>query len=203
MILYYMKDDKDNVVEISTASSMITPYSANFTGMIDLEKMDGLVVANGVMTYDESVRQAKIKAKVEAEAKALAEKQLEYFEAERRLEGLDDEQALNVQVLFPEWAAGINLKAKKRIRYNGVLYTVLQDHTTQDDWKPDVAHSLYAPVLVTVPGEITEWVQPESTNGYSIGDMVTHNGDQYISLINYNVHEPGTDNGLAWKKGIV
>ena len=42
-------------------------------------------------------------------------------------------------------------------------------------------------------GEITipEWVQPDSTNSYSKGDKVTHNGKTWVSDIDNNVWEPG------------
>ena len=36
-----------------------------------------------------------------------------------------------------------------------------------------------------------EWEQPGSTNGYSKGDKVTHNGKTWESLVDNNVWEPG------------
>jgi hypothetical protein len=42
---------------------------------------------------------------------------------------------------------GVAYKTGGRIRYKGVLYKVLQDHISQDDWLPDSTSSLYAKVL--------------------------------------------------------
>ena len=108
------------------------------------------------------------------------------------LEYLTDEQALTVAVLYPEWTSGKEMKAGCRYRYNDVLYKCLQDHTSQDDWKPDAAPSLWAKVLVDENNDtIPEWEQPESTNPYSKGDKVTHSGKTWESTIDGNVWEPG------------
>lgn len=78
------------------------------------------------------------------------------------------------------------------LTHNGKLYKVLQAHTSQADWSPDAAPSLFAEVL---PGQggtsVGEWVQPDSTNPYMAGDQVTHNGETWESLIDNNVWEPG------------
>lgn len=107
-------------------------------------------------------------------------------------ESFTDEQALQVPTLYPEWSGeSINYKSGARVNYQNILYKVLQDHTSQADWTPDVTPSLYAKVLIPDPDIIPEWEQPESTNGYSVGDKVTHNGATYISLVDNNVWEPG------------
>lgn len=40
-------------------------------------------------------------------------------------------------------------------------------------------------------GEIAEWVQPDSTNPYMMGDRVLHNGSTWESTVDNNVWEPG------------
>ena len=102
-----------------------------------------------------------------------------------------DEQALAAQVLYPTWKEGKAYKANERVLYNGILYKVLQDHTSQSDWTPDNAVSLFAKVLIADPTVIPEWEQPDSTNPYMAGDKVTHNGKTWESAIDNNVWEPG------------
>ena len=105
-----------------------------------------------------------------------------------------DEQALQVASLYPDWndfAEGETLTAGSRLNYDGVLYKVLQDHQKQATWTPATASSLFAPVLTSETGEILEWVQPDSTNGYMTGDKVMHNGSTWMSLVDNNVWEPG------------
>ena len=101
-----------------------------------------------------------------------------------------DEQALAVPVLYPAWRSGVNYAAGIRVLYNGTLYKVLTAHTSQDDWTPDAAPSLFAKVLIPDETIIPEWEQPDSTNPYSAGDKVTHNGKTWVSDIDNNVWEP-------------
>ena len=102
-----------------------------------------------------------------------------------------DEQALAVPVLYPAWRSGVNYAAGIRVLYNSILYKVLTAHTSQDDWTPDAAPSLFAKVLIPDETIIPEWQQPDSTNPYSAGDKVTHNGKTWVSDIDNNVWEPG------------
>lgn len=82
------------------------------------------------------------------------------------------------------------------------LYKVLQAHTSQTDWAPDTAPSLFAEVLPGQDGTgIGEWVQPGSTNPYMTGDRVTHNGKTWESLADNNVWEPGAQGSEAlWQE---
>lgn len=105
-----------------------------------------------------------------------------------------DEQALEVQSLYPEWEAlaeGTALHVGDRVNYQGFLYNVLQEHQKQATWNPVDAPSLFAKVLIPDPSVIPEWEQPDSTNPYMKGDKVTHNGQTWESLVDGNVWEPG------------
>ena len=124
--------------------------------------------------------------------------QEEQYDAQRKLalsflaEGLSDEQALQVPLLFEEFDGnGVAYEVGKRIIYNGVLYKVLQAHTSQADWTPIAAPSLFAKVInETIDGSIPEFEQPDSTNPYMKGDRVIFNGKVYESLIDNNVYSP-------------
>lgn len=103
---------------------------------------------------------------------------------------LDDETALSVAVLFPEWEIGATYTNGKRILYNGKLYKVVQEHTTQADWTPDATHSLYDAVTVGESG-YDAWTQPTGAHdAYNTGDIVEHNGTLYKSLIDGNTYAP-------------
>ena len=103
-----------------------------------------------------------------------------------------DEVALQAITLYDEWNGdSVEYETGKRVRYNNILYKVLQDHTSQDDWMPDQAPSLFAKVLIPDENVIPEWEQPESTNPYMTGDKVTHNGKTWVSDVDGNVWEPG------------
>ena len=107
-------------------------------------------------------------------------------------QSLTDAEAITATCLHPKWSGdSVQYKAGQRVQDDGTLYTVLQAHTSQPDWKPADAPSLFAKVLIPDPTVIPEWEQPESTNPYAKGDKVTHNGKTWVSDIDGNVWEPG------------
>lgn len=114
---------------------------------------------------------------------------------EKACASLPDEDALSAVELFPHYAIGIDYQIGDRFLWgeNGKLYKVLQAHTSQADWTPDTAVSLY--VEVTPPGVIPVWKQPTgSTDAYMIGDKVRYpdeDGIVYVSAVDNNVWQPG------------
>lgn len=94
--------------------------------------------------------------------------------------------------LFTPWAYPVAYKTGQIRRYtDGKLYKCLQDHTSQEDWTPPAAVSLW--VAVADPAEEwPEWSQPVGAHdAYNQGDKVSHNGQHYTSDVDANVWEPG------------
>ena len=105
---------------------------------------------------------------------------------------LTDEQALTVKDLYPGWSGNsVDYAVGDRVLHMDSLYKCLQAHVSQDTWMPDAAPSLWSKILIPDPEVIPEWEQPDSTNGYSTGDKVKHNGKTWESLVDNNVWEPG------------
>ena len=104
---------------------------------------------------------------------------------------LDDNEAIEAKELFPQWNEdNVKYEEGERVRYNDVLYKVIQDHTSQSNWRPDVATTLFAKILIPSNNIIPEWEQPNSTNPYQIGDKVRFEGKVYESLIANNIWSP-------------
>jgi hypothetical protein len=89
------------------------------------------------------------------------------------------------------WKESVDYVVGERVLYNDVLYKVITAHTSQADWSPNIAPSLFAKVLIPDDNVIPEWEQPDSTNPYMTGDKVSHNGKTWVSVIDNNVWEPG------------
>ena len=104
---------------------------------------------------------------------------------------VDDNTALRMLEFYPEWASGMDYSTGYKVQHGGKLWRCLQNHTSQDGWEPESAPSLWAKVLIPDPDVIPEWEQPDSTNPYSVGDKVMHNGKTWVSGIDGNVWEPG------------
>ena len=109
---------------------------------------------------------------------------------EKSATSLDDGDALKGVELFPKWAENESYAIGDRVRYEGILYKCLIEHTSQSDWIPSDAISLWAKVLIPDPEVIPEWEQPESTNPYMKGDKVRHIDKVWVSDIDNNVWEP-------------
>lgn len=112
----------------------------------------------------------------------------------------DDIVALSIQEFYDIWEVGISYSVGRYITHNDILYKVLIEHTSQDTWTPDVSPSLFAKVLIDPSGEtIPEWVRPDSTNAYMIGDKVIFEGSTYESIIDNNIWSP-TEYPAGWKQ---
>lgn len=113
-------------------------------------------------------------------------------------ENATDEEALDNILAFPKWEVGKEYVKDERIRYEDVLYKVLQNHTSQADWTPDIAVSLYVKVSIE---EFPEWTQPTGAHdAYNKGDKVSHNEKHWESLIDANVYEPTEGVPTLWKE---
>ena len=105
---------------------------------------------------------------------------------------IDDVTAAEHADLFTPWAYPVNYSVGQIRRYtDGKLYRCLQAHTSQADWTPDAAVSLW--VSISDPSEEwPEWSQPLGAHdAYPAGAKVSHNGKHWTSDIASNVWEPG------------
>ena len=109
---------------------------------------------------------------------------------------LDEEKAMEVATVFDPWEIGKSYNMGDFLTYgvNGVgdpqLYKVVQAHTSQADWRPDVTPSLYVAIGLDEQG-YPVWSQPTGAHdAYNKGDIVNYNGALYQSLIDGNVYSP-------------
>lgn len=102
----------------------------------------------------------------------------------------DDKVALEIKEFYDYWNEGENYEVGRYLNYKDVLYKVLTSHTSQADWTPDTAPSLFANVLINLDGTPKEWIQPDSTNPYMTGDKVIFEGVIYESIIDNNIWSP-------------
>ena len=109
---------------------------------------------------------------------------------------LTDEQALTCVRLYRSWEVGKNYSVGEFLTFgeNSVgdpqLYKVVQNHTSQADWKPDKTASLYDAIGLDKNG-YPVWSQPTGAHdAYNKGDIVNYNGTLYESLIDGNTYSP-------------
>lgn len=109
---------------------------------------------------------------------------------------LTDEQALQIACVYDVYQVNKSYKVDDLFTYgtNSVgdpqLYRVVQAHTSQADWLPNVTPALYTPIGLDDSG-YDIWSKPTGAHdAYNIGDIVNYNGTLYKSVIDGNVWSP-------------
>ena len=100
-----------------------------------------------------------------------------------------DEQAVANKELYPDWKSGVELSVGDVVLYADELYRVIQAHTSQADWTPDVAFPLFVKISVE---EFPQWKQPTGAHdAYNTGDKVTYDDKHWQSEVDANIWQPG------------
>lgn len=95
--------------------------------------------------------------------------------------------------LFPAWSGmGVAYKVGDLVQYSGLLYRCVQAHTSQVDWTPTAAVSLWSRAADTGE-EWPEWIRPTGAHdAYDLNAKVSHNGKHWINTgKDKNEYEPG------------
>ena len=104
--------------------------------------------------------------------------------------------------LAVDWAVGMEVKAgqPEPIRYDTKLYDVIQTHTTQSDWTPDVVPALYTEIPAPAASGYPVWYQPEGGHdAWALGSRCEwpEGGQVWESTVPDNVWEPGVYGWVA------
>lgn len=207
MVNVYIKVGKDfnDISLISSGWTNETQTQAILDeDTIDFSKLKGYIAYTGDdgqnhLKFDQKKYDTYIMEQQKQEIIAEGEKMKQKLSVLSILSAATDEQAFVMRYLYPEWSGKtVSYKKNDRFIYKDKFYKVLQDHTSQADWTPDTASSLY--VEIADPAE--EWPEFKQPTGahdaYSKGDKVTFEGKRYKSLINANAYSP-TDYPQGWE----
>ena len=113
--------------------------------------------------------------------------------AKVKAEELTDAEVADAADLFPDWVSGIAVSVGEVYRWDGTLVEVVQAHTTQADWTPDVVPALFK---VHRTPDMTEWVA-----GISGMHPRMANRDRRIHLYSIDRRPSGVDS-QAWYRSI-
>lgn len=142
-------------------------------------------------TIDQHYRYIDTSGPVAAAAKNANEAASIAFVTLAEAGSIDDVTAGEHMDVFSPWASAVSYTTGNLRTYNGKLYRCVQAHTSQDDWTPDAAASLWA-VTSDPAEEWPAWSQPVgATDAYAKDSKVTHNDKRWISDVDANVWEPG------------
>lgn len=108
------------------------------------------ICENGVvreMTAEEEAQYNEMAARKAAEAKhrPLSESEVlsMLITAQINTLSVDDATAVRMTAFYPEWEKDKQYTVGYKVQYLGKLYKVVQAHTSQETWTPDITASLY------------------------------------------------------------
>lgn len=164
-------------------------------GIYQYRLVDGVLqeqTADEVAKQEESLEELMARAKYQSkQSKSQTQRAIQLFAMT-----LPEETALEIPYVYDSWSSGRAYKIGDYLTYgvNSVgdpqLYKVVQAHTSQSDWTPDLTAALYTPLGLNNSG-YPIWSQPTGAqDAYSKGDIVDYNGTLYKSLIDGNVWSP-------------
>ena len=95
-----------------------------------------------------------------------------------------DEEALENIELFPSWQSmlGKQVEINARLFHDNRLWKVRQTHTVQEEWKPDVATSLYVQVVADDAGTIDNPIAYEVGMELVEGKYYIEEGIEYLCI---------------------
>lgn len=85
---------------------------------------------------------------------------------------VDDATAVRMTAFYPEWAKDTAYTVGYKVQYLGKLYKVIQAHTSQETWTPDITASLYTRIDEIHDGTKYDPIPYE-------GNMTLYNGKYY------------------------
>lgn len=104
---------------------------------------------------------------------------------------LADEDALQAVELFPQWVIGRAYAVDERLQYNGVLYRVVQAHTSQADWVPDKTPAMFTVIDETHAGTQDDPIPAAKGMEYTYGLYYTDPEDGKLYRCERTGEQPG------------
>ena len=99
---------------------------------------------------------------------------------EQGAQSLDDNTALTVKTLYPEWETDTAYTAGHKVQRNGKLWRVVQAHTSQVGWEPENAASLWAQICETHDGTKYDPIPYDGNMALESGKYYTQGGMTYL-----------------------
>ena len=94
--------------------------------------------------------------------------------------GMSVQESLELAAYFPKWEQGKLMAIGYKVSHEGRLYEVIQEHTSQADWTPDITSSLFKVVQVESTGSFDDPIAWEQGMELFNGKYYTENGVKYL-----------------------
>lgn len=145
------------------------------------------ICENGVirdMTAEEEAEYAEMAAKAEAEEKhrPISESEVLSMLIKEQINTLsvDDATAARMTAFYPEWEKDKQYTVGYKVQYLGKLYKVVQAHTSQETWTPDITASLYERIDEVHDGTKYDPIPYEGNMALVSGKYYSQSGVTYL-----------------------
>ena len=133
-VLYRISIIKDSGIEVNCNTS------------IDFTKLQGYEIVNNELIFNENKYNAYVKLVEEKEQYEQALEEFNKYAQGNKPPSLDGNLSNDFITSYPTYEVGVLYKVNDIINYKGKLYKVLQTHTSQIDWLPNIVQALYKEV---------------------------------------------------------
>ena len=145
MIKLYVSFNKENVLyRISIIKD--SGIEVNCNTSIDFTKIQGYEVVNNELKFNENKYNAYVKLVQVKEEYQQALEEFNKYAQGNKPPSLDGNLSNDFITSYPTYEVGVLYKVNDIINYKGKLYKVLQTHTSQIDWLPNIVQALYKEV---------------------------------------------------------
>lgn len=201
----YVFTNSDNRICTTTESKEYTSdeyFEFDFPDDFDFFKQNDYLIKDGELVYDPAPIPDEVKEFEEEKQRDAQLKIATTMFVNESAPSLTDEQALSIPLLFYEWRKDTDYVKDHIVRYEGELYRIGQNHTSQEQWKPgdEGTTALYSHIKITEEG-YEVWKAWDGVSGiYSEGQIVEdpNDGQLYKSKIPNNVWGPPSEQPTYW-----
>lgn len=145
------------------------------------------ICINGIireMTAEEEAQYNEMAARAAAEAKhrPLSESEVLSMLITEQINTLsvDDATAVRMTAFYPEWEKDKQYTVGYKAQYHGKLYKVIQAHTSQETWTPDITASLYTRIDEVHDGTKYDAIPYEGNMALESGKYYSQDGVTYL-----------------------
>lgn len=197
MAHFVQVDDEGRILVTTDNEQFSGPdmFEFTFPGGFDFSKQNDYRISDGELLHDPLTDGDDDDASQE---RALMDSQMQSAVSLLiKSAGLPRMQAVSVSSFYDKWSGkGIKYAKGDWLRHQGDLYYVETSHTSQYDWPPDVAASLFTRFKLA-PDGVRIWEAPtRAENAFDDGERCHYpgaDGPIYSSKFNGNTTVPGSD----------
>ena len=128
-----------------------------------------------------ALQEAQARAEAEEKHRPLSQEEVTAMLLRQQINTLsvDDQTAYRMRGFYPEWAEGQSYTVGHKLLYGGSLYKVIQAHTSQPTWPPDITASLYTRIDETHDGTKYDPIPYNGNMELFAGKYYTQSGATY------------------------